>query len=133
MNYLDWIDEQISRHLAEIDRLNAARSVIEEAGSNLRHAEMPKLLAKPKVKPKVKQRHRNRGETRSKIVNAITALGTPSEPQAINAHIRAEHPEVTLKMLHNALYNMRIGGHVVRDKQGLYGLPEPVRNNRRAA
>ena len=125
MNYLTWIDEQITKYQTEIARLTIARAVIEEAGDIVRHRDKPKLLTKPKAKP----------NTRDAITAAMTSIGKPAESKIITAEVLAAHPELTQKSVWNALYNMRISGYVTRDDEGRYMLavtPKPTKNEETA-
>jgi len=115
MNYLLWIDEQINMHQTEIARLMVARGVIEDASAD----------AKPKAekvkKPKMK-RTAPRGGTRAAIFAAMLDIAEPASSKTIANRVHGSHPEVTEKMVWNALYNMRMTKHVLRNGSGLYHL-----------
>ena len=115
--YLEWIDDEILRHQTEIARLTVARSVIEEASDKLKRVAAPKLLAKP-----AKKRAYAKGDTRGKIVAVMTEIGRAAKPKEISDLVTEDNPDITAKMVWNALYNARITGQVVR-KDGLYSLP----------
>jgi len=116
--YLQWIDQEITRHQTEIARLTVARSVIEEASEAVRPP--PLVLPKPPEK-----KRRVVGNTRDHIKEALREIGQPSLPGTITAAVRAKHPDVTRKAIANGLYNARQVGEIVRSDDGLYALAEP--------
>ena len=127
MNYLQWIDDQIAGHEREIARLTIARSVVEQASSDVR-AHAPKEPKEPK--PRKTKGKFIKGKTRDAIVDVMKIMRDAGDLPAMSSDItkvvRANNEGLTEKAVWNAMYNARATGHIVRDAEGRYDLPKPV-------
>jgi hypothetical protein len=122
--YIELIDEQIVEHERAITKLVIAREVVVALGDALGDAK-PVGTGKPKAATMKLKRILPKGKTRDKVRNAMVAINTKAKPKDIADEVIAGNPELTPKIVWNALYNMRIKGAVVRDEDGFYSLPPP--------
>lgn len=119
--YLEWIDEQITFHEREISKLVIAREVVATVDGS--QPKVERIRIAPKTMPKGKPRGlmgKPKGDTLNKIK---TVFDRPHMSVGEIARATMErYPEISDKMVYNALYNATKAGVLVRGADKLYSV-----------